>query len=99
MSRQHVIDVADLYMRTPPFSFNAVKVGDIAFFPNGKAMVITRKIKPDAKGQCWWGFEFESGEYGVYGFENFNTDGHCNNTGGLNITHILKTGIKLNGRK
>lgn len=95
---QMTLEVSDLYLRKPPFSFSAIKAGDIAFFKCGKALTITKKLKPDSKGQSWFGLQFEGNHYGVYGSDSFNQDGICENTAAFDITHILKTGVKLNGK-
>ena len=87
---QIVAEVKDLYLRKPPFSFNAIKVGDIAFFSNGKALVIEEKIKPDNKGQSWYGLRLAGYSYVYDNGTDFDTSGKCSNGSGMDITHILK---------
>lgn len=84
------LNISDLYLRQPPFSFKAIKVGDIAFFNNGKAAIVERKIKPNNRGQAWYGLQFQG--YGfVYDTCNaFDTSGHCANGSCMDIKFILK---------
>lgn len=90
------LNLRDLYLRKPPFSFKAIKPGDVAIFSNGKALMIIKKIKPDNKGQSWYGLEFEGNNIVTYDANGeFDTGGECNNTAQFNIEYILKTGIKL----
>lgn len=83
-------NIEDLYLRQPPFSFKAVKAGDIAIFSNGKAAVIEKKIKPDNKGQSWYGLQIQGYGYVYDSNGEFDVTGKCANGSGMDIKFILK---------
>ena len=83
-------NVEDLYLRQPPFSFKAIKPGDIAIFSNGKAAVIEKKVKPDNKGQAWYGLRFYGYTYIYDTGCGFDETGKCDNGLGMDIKFILK---------
>lgn len=83
-------NIEDLYLRQPPFSFKAIKPGDIAIFSNGKAAVIEKKIKPDNKGQAWYGLQIQGYGYVYHSCGEFDKSGQCGNTSQMDIKFILK---------
>lgn len=91
----HTVNIKDFYLRTPPFSFNAIKPGDLAVFSNGKMGVIEKKIKPDNKGQCWYGLTIEGRSYVYDSGNSFDSSGRCTTGSCMDIKYIIKTGIKL----
>lgn len=88
---QLTINVEDLYLRQKPFSFNAIKAGDIAVFNCGKCAVIEAKVKPDNKGQAWYGLTLFGYTYAYDSCGEFDASGECNNTSAMNIAYIIKT--------
>ena len=83
-------NIEDLYLRQPPFSFKAIKPGDIAIFSNGKAAVIEKKVKPDNSGQAWHGLRFYGYTYMYDADGGFDETGKCANGSGMDIKFILK---------
>ena len=83
-------NIEDLYLRQPPFSFKAIKPGDIAIFSNGKAAVIEKKIKPDNRGQARYGLKIQGYGYVYDSNDEFDVTGKCANGSGMDIKFILK---------